>query len=96
MNKLFKGAQANDSKDLVNFIIMTLHEELNKAKKDNNNLYNLQIDYTNQMMVFQSFANAFIKENQSIISDIFYSVNGTSTQCSNCQIIKYNFQTYFF
>ena len=99
MNKLFKGAQANDSKDLVNFIIMTLHEELNKAKKDNNNLNNLnnlQIDQTNQMMVFNIFANAFMKENQSIISDIFYSVNGTSTQCSNCQIIKYNFQTYFF
>jgi hypothetical protein len=29
MNELFRGVAANDSKDLVNFIIMTLHEELN-------------------------------------------------------------------
>ena len=27
MNELFKGVQANDAKDLVNFLIMTLHEE---------------------------------------------------------------------
>ena len=29
MNPLFEGIAANDSKDLVNFIIITLHEELN-------------------------------------------------------------------
>ena len=37
MNPLFVGISANDAKDLVNFIIMQLHEELNKAKKDSNN-----------------------------------------------------------
>ena len=31
MNPLFKGIQANDAKDLANFIIETLHEELNKV-----------------------------------------------------------------
>ena len=36
MNPLFKGVAANDAKDLVNFIIMTLHEELNMARDDNN------------------------------------------------------------
>ena len=36
MNPLFKGIAANDSKDLVNFIIMTLHNELN----NNSNLIN--------------------------------------------------------
>ena len=38
----------------------------------------------------------FANENQSIISDIFYGVNNTGTQCSGCHITKYNFQTYFF
>ena len=33
MNPLFEGAKANDSKDLVNFIIMTLHDELNEGTK---------------------------------------------------------------
>ena len=38
MNPLFNGIAANDAKDLVNFIIMQLHDELNKAninKTDN-------------------------------------------------------------
>ena len=41
MNPLFEGVAANDAKDLFNFIIMTLHEELNKAKY--NNLYSNSI-----------------------------------------------------
>ena len=97
MNPLFEGAQANDSKDLVNFIIMTLHQELNKSKENiNSKLSNINIDQTNMESVFQYFAKNFTQENQSIVSDIFYGVSGTSTQCLNCHLIKYNFQTYFF
>ena len=97
MNPLFKGAQANDSKDLVNFIVMTLHAELNKAKKENNpNINNINIDQTNIKEVFQQFSINFAKENQSIISDLFYGTNVTYTQCLNCKLIKYNFQIYFF
>ena len=95
MNPLFEGAQANDSKDLVNFIVMTLHQELNKSKNiiiTNNQI----IDQTNQMLVFKNFANKYGEENKSLISDIFYGMSGTSTQCSVCNIIKYNFQAYFF
>ena len=97
MNSLFKGVAANDAKDLVNFIIMTLHEELNKVKKSNTpNASNIQIDQTNKLAIFNNFFNNFVKENQSIISDIFYATNTTHTQCSGCKITKYNFQTYFF
>ena len=97
MNSLFKGVAANDSKDLVNFIIMTLHDELNKEKKNTQiNTSNIQIDQTNQQLVFQYFLNSFISENNSLISDLFYANSTTSTQCSGCQTIKYNFQTYFF
>ena len=42
MNHLFEGVQANDSKDLVNFIIMALHNELNKV--NTNNKINLNIN----------------------------------------------------
>ena len=71
MNPLFKGAQANDSKDLVNFLIMTLHEELNKIDKKNiqpvfNN--NLIINQTNQQEIFKYFLENFMRENKSIIS----------------------------
>ena len=97
MNPLFKGAQANDSKDLVNFIVMTLHTELNKAKKENTaNVNNINIDQTDINQVLNQFSINFAKENQSIISDIFYGTNVTYTQCLNCKLIKYNFQIYFF
>ena len=97
MNPLFKGAQANDSKDLVNFIVMTLHTELNKAKKENTPyVNNINIDQTDINQVLNQFSINFAKENQSIISDIFYGTNVTYTQCLNCKLIKYNFQIYFF
>ena len=97
MNSLFKGAQANDSKDLVNFIIMTLHEELNRAEhKKFPNENNINIDQTNQLSVYQYFLKNFNNENESIISKLFYALNGTSTKCSKCNIQKYNFQAYFF
>jgi ubiquitin C-terminal hydrolase len=36
MNELFRGPIPNDAKDLLTFILMQLHEELNKPK---NNIY---------------------------------------------------------
>ena len=98
MNPLFKGIAANDSKDLVNFIIMTLHSELNM--NINNNLINqpdnIIIDQTNQQMVFNCFVQEFMAQNHSIISDLFYSVNCNVTQCTSCNTKIYNYQTYFF
>ena len=96
MNPLFDGIAANDSKDLVNFIIMTLHSELNKSKDiiDNNN--NPIIDQSNQKLVFNLFAQDFMAKNKSIISDLFYSINCNITECLNCHNKLYNYQTYFF
>ena len=97
MNSLFEGIAANDSKDLVNFIIMTLHEELNKAKGIDQNDNSLPIiDQTNKNQVFQIFIEDFKKRNQSIISDLFYAINCNITKCGNCQIEIYNYQIYFF
>ena len=48
MNPLFEGIAANDAKDLIYFIIMTLHQELNKAKKSDNNNNNTNLDQRNQ------------------------------------------------
>jgi ubiquitin C-terminal hydrolase len=99
MNPLFIGLQANNSKDLVNFIIMTLHQELNRASPNNSsNLKknNLQIDQTNESIILNAFATSFAEENMSIISDIFYAIQKTNTKCSCCNLIKYNFQAYFF
>ena len=96
MNPLFKGVAANDAKDLVNFIIMTLHEELNKANNNSIPSNNFSLDQTNQQIMFNYFVDNFKKQNQSIISDLFYGVNCNITKCGNCGKETYNFQTYFF
>ena len=99
MNELFKGAQANDSKDLVNFIVMTLHEEMNKADKkqqSNNNFMNNIMNQTDKNFVLNNFMKTFREDNKSIISDLFYAQQINKTQCQNCKQMKYNFQTYFF
>ena len=97
MNVLFEGVHANDAKDLVNFLIMTLHEELNKANKSiNNNDSDLEIDQANKKSILKEFLKSFKNDNQSLISDIFYGVQENRTTCTNCKITKYSFQTYFF
>ena len=93
MNELFKGAQANDSKDLVNFIVMQLHEELNKGEKLDNNQDIMQND---EMSIYNNFCQSCFQENNSIISNLFYGVNGTMYECQRCKTRKYNFQVSFF
>ena len=95
MNPLFKGVAANDAKDLVNFIIMTLHEELNKANIKNND-NNLILDQRNQQLMFNNFIQEFKNSNQSIISDLFYAINCSMTKCGYCNTETYNYQAYFF
>ena len=106
MNPLFKGIQANDSKDLINFIIQELHCELNKAKS--NQIINLiNIDQSNENQMFMNFLEEFKNNQNSIISDIFYFIVETKTECFNCKqkyqmrginypIYLYNFQLMYF
>ena len=97
MENLFHGVQVNDSKDLVNFIIMTLNEELNKLPKSQiSNNINQFLDEANKDMILKNFVMNFQKENKSIISDLFYGLSETCIKCSRCNISKYNYQKYFF
>ena len=92
MNPLFQENYLNDPKDLVNFIIMQLHEELNIGSK----LNNYQEMQNDEMSIYNYFCQACFQENKSIISDLFYSINGTMYECSKCHTKKYNFQIGFF
>ena len=97
MNPLFKSLTSSNPKDLINFIIiMTLHEELNKAKNNaNNNIY-LDVDQRNQQLMFLSFYKEFKERNKSIISSLFYGVKCNIFQCDRCCWRTFNYQTYFF
>ena len=93
MNPLFEGAKANDSKDLVNFIIMTLHDELNEGTKfEDNNIPSQE----NELLMLNYFKKSYYQENKSIICDLFYGINGTKYICKSCQTCKYNYQIGFF
>ena len=95
MNPLFEGIAANDSKDLINFIIMTLHEELNIIN-NNISISNEILDQSNKEIMFQSFMNDFKQKHNSLASELFYGVNYNITACTQCSISLYNYQIYFF
>ena len=91
-NPLFSGITANDSKDLVIFLLERLHKELNK--NENKIDYN-DIDQATQLdknKMLNIFINEFKEQYNSIISDLFYGVLGITNKCTRCNQTKYNFQ----
>ena len=96
MNPLFRGAIPNDAKDLLTFILLQLHEELNKQPNNNNinNNINENMQHDKKLM-FQNFCKFFINNYRSIISDLFFGIFYTETQCINGHTF-YNYQTFNF
>ena len=99
-NPLFAGVAANDSKDLINFLLERFHQELNIINA-NNNLNNNnsnfnQPDQTNEIAMLGEFLQEYVQKFNSPISDLFYGILETKSQCQGCNIIKYNFQVYSF
>ena len=95
MNPLFAGIAANDSKDLINFLLETFHTELNKPTAKINNMITPQ-DQKDELRMFNLFFEEMQHNFQSKISDLFYGVLETQSRCLKCQGIKYNFQIYSF
>ena len=94
-NPLFAGIAANDSKDLINFLLERLHQELNLVKNinNNNNDENVpQLDQTNEQLMLKLFLDEYTEKFDSIISNLFYGIIETKSQCQGCNVIKYNFQ----
>ena len=99
-NPLFAGIAANDSKDLVNFLLERFHQELNKKNQstclnNNNNNFNPN-DQTNEMKMRNAFIQEFKEKYDSPISNLFYGIMETESQCFGCKTMKYNFQIYSF
>ena len=98
-NPLFQGIAANDSKDLINFLLERFHKELNvmniNINNINNNMINTQ-DQTNEPSMLGLFLEEFKEKYNSPISNLFYGILETKSQCLGCNIIKFNFQVYSF
>ena len=98
-NTLFAGIQANDSKDLINFLLERFHQELNLATKENglDNEANVNLpDQSNEQLMLKLFLDEFKEKFDSPISNLFYGMLETKSQCKGCNVIKYNFQVYSF
>ena len=98
-NPLFAGVAANDSKDLINFLLERFHQELNVVSNLNNILINTNInqpDQTNEQLMLKLFLDEFKEKFNSIISTLFYGILETKSQCQGCNVIKFNFQVYSF
>ena len=95
LNPQFTTFESNDSKDLLLYLLQTMHEELNyfgDQKLDN-------IPKCNQLIEKESY-DFFIKVNftlnLSIISYLFYGIIKTITICKKCGYNLYNFQYFQF
>ena len=94
----FKGSQLYDVKELIIFIITTLHQELNIGQDSNQNNINMDLltNLKNKEFMLNYFTNIFNNENNSIIKDIFYGVIHSYNNCIYCNIINHDFEPYFF
>jgi len=98
LNPLFQGMHAADAKDLLFFMIETLHHELNpeinNIFKPKKSFYQLEKESQNEGIMLQNFIIDFNSKNKSIISDIFYGIIRSKMTCKGCGITKYSFQTF--
>ena len=95
-NPLFAGIQANDSKDLINFLIERFHQELNIVNINQDDLSQMSTNQMNELSMLNTFVLDFRQKFNSPISNLFYGILETKSQCQGCKIMKFNFQLYSF
>lgn len=91
LNPLFNGYAANDAKDLLQFILETMHQELKMAVQPFMEYY---CDQRVEQAAFQYFSDSYISQNQSPLLKYLYGITKIQTKCLKCNTIKFNFQTY--
>ena len=95
LNELFKQFAANDSKDLLIYILEKINEELRVPVAKNNNLFQ-NINLGTEMGQYLMFMHQFYSQNTSIISNNFYGINESIVQCLNCGYSTFNFSIFNF
>ena len=94
-NPLFYQKGTNNPKDIINYLLEILHKELNKVNRNNNGIEIIH-QQTNEETMFKFFFQNFYENYNSPISNLFYGVLETKDKCSECNLIKYNFQIFTF
>ena len=91
LNPLFKGIQANDSKDLIIFIYETLHNVLNN--RTSNNIYLNNINNQHIPAELKLFRQNYFSQNNSIMTKTFYCEQSSNLTCFSCNYNKVSFNT---
>ena len=93
-NPQFQNLEANDSKDLILYLLQVMHQELNYFTK--NNAFTGYPNQYNRAQTFMAFIYSYDVTNCSIISHLFYGTSENTTKCGVCTNIIYNFQKFEF
>ena len=92
-NSQFSGSEANDSKDLILYILRTIHEELNYLGDKTPQII-IQPNQFDRLSSFTYFNTIYNSRNLSKISVIFYGTYENTTTCLSCKNIYYNYQKF--
>ena len=90
-NPNFIKNEPNDSRELIQYLLNSIHKELN-SNKNKNYPDNDESDVTNWKDTLKYEKDYFNYENKSIITDLFYGIQATETYCYNCKKISYVFE----
>ena len=103
-NPLFKGVQANDSKDLIIFLLEILNNELVKIhnkkrnivenRNDNDSELYQKIDASNEKAVLDYFVKEFKKNYCSVIGQYLFGFNKSLFICQSCGGKIFNFNLF--
>jgi ubiquitin C-terminal hydrolase len=103
-NPLFKGVQANDSKDLIIFLLEILNNELVKIynkkrnivenRNDNDSELYQKIDASNEKAVLDYFVKEFKKNYCSVIGQYLFGFNKSLFVCQSCGGKIFNFNLF--
>ena len=95
-NSQFKKSEANDSKDLILYLLQTFHEELNYFG-DKTIPKNIPMpDLTSRSNSFNYFTMTYQSTNFSKVSQLFYGTYENVIKCSKCKTIFYSYQKFEF
>ena len=93
-NHQFKNLEANDSRDLILYLMQSMHSELNYYSK-NKAVEGTPNNY-DRINTFGFFMLSYDIQNFSIISNLFYGTYEITTKCNKCQNYLYNYQKFEF
>ena len=95
-NSQFQFYEANDSKDLILYLLQTFHEELNYFGDKSFPVNIMRPNQENRVDTFNYFMTTYNVQNFSIISKLFYGTYENTIKCLNCNRVYFSYQKFEF